>query len=355
MSDRVIGLDIGASSVKAAQVLRKSDGTCVVEKQAARPLPRGAVNDGRIASDERGRVSDTIKKMIAEENFATKEVIFGLNSSSAVFMQEMTAPLMKPEDIEKTIPNVILVQNPNLDPKENEISFTVLGEQEGENGPELKILVYTVRADYAREIAEVVEAAGLTVVGADLNALAVLRAINIQNRPADQLDAIVDIGSNITILMLHHNGIPKFLALDPDSAGYVATDKVADALGYDDHQLAQAEWEKVNNEEPVGLVAQARQEYGQALAAKVAGGFNSYLEKSVEHSALANVTLVGGGSLLHGLGFFLRNSLGATVPLSYAQWDPAIKAANGGEVERSEIGSGGDYLVAVGLGSGKRL
>ena len=354
MSDRVVGLDIGASSVKAAQVLRNGDGTYVVEKQAARPLPRGAVFDGRVDESEHGRVAAEIKALWAEAGFDTKDVILGFNSSSAVFMREMTVPLMKPEDIAKALPEIIVAREPNLDAEHTEFSYTVVGEQEGQHGPELKVLVYSVRADYAEQAARLAEAAELNVVGADLNALAVLRAMQVYDRPANMLDAILDVGANVTMLMLHHNGVPKMMTLDPDSAGNVATDKIAEALGITEQDVAQAEWEKINNQEPVGVVTQARAEYGRNLASKVAGGFANYLNHSEDFESLANVTLVGGGALLNGLGFYLRNALGE-VPLSYAQIADNIVSSNGGEVERNEIGSGGDYLVAVGLGTGARL
>lgn len=354
MSDRVIGLDIGASSVKAVQVLRHGDGTFTIEKQAARALPKGAVHDGRVHETERLRVTETIRQMFAEESFDTKDVIFGLNSSSAVFMQEMVVPYMEPNDVEKSMPLIIEARNSNIDASENEFSYTIVEEFEDEDGRQLRVLVYSARADYAQSIGEIIEAAGLTVVGADLNALAVLRAIAVYPRPDDQLDAIVDIGANITMLMLHHNGVPKMLRLDPDSAGDVATERVLAEMGLDDEHLAKAEWEKVNNQEPVGAVYQARTAYAEGLAIKVAGGFRDYLDKSYVYNSLANVTIVGGGALLHGLGYHLRESLGA-VPLAYAVIDDSISTADGREVEQHENKSGGDYLVAIGLGTAARI
>lgn len=355
MSDRVIGLDIGASAVKAAQVRRNSDGTFVVEKQAARPTPRGAIADGRIVEEERTHVSAIIKQMFDEEDFDTRDVIFGLNSSSSVFMQEMVVPAMLPEDVEKAMPEIIAATNSNIDPEDSEFSYTIVNEFEEEGRPKLRVLVYSCRADYAREVGEVVEAAGLNVVGADLNALAVLRAVALFPRPERSLDAIVDIGANVTLLLLHHNGVPKMLSLDPDSAGDRATEQVLIEMNLDDTDVHKAEWEKINNEDEVGPVSQARAAYAENLSKKIAGGLNSYLERSYEFDALANVTLVGGGAHLHGLGHQLRNALPAAVPLTYAVLAETITDVDGGEVERHEVNSGGDYLVAVGLGTAARI
>lgn len=354
MSDRVIGLDIGSSSVKAAQVLRKGDGTFVVEKQAARAIPSGAIADGRIKEKERLRVTDILSTLFAEEKFATKDVILGLNSSSAVFMQELTVPMMQPEDIDKALPEIITAKNPDLDPSEMEMSYTVVGEVEGEFATELKVLVYSVRADYAREVAEVAEAAGLNVVGADLNALAALRAIAVFPRPPRQVDAIVDIGAEVTVMFLHHNGVPKMLHLDPDSAGQSATTRIADALGLDDEDERQAEWQKINTEEQYGIVPQARNDYSQNLASKIANGFAAYISRSDEFNQIANLTLIGGGSLIYGLGFYLTKALGS-VPLVYAQVAENIVSPDGGDIEITENAAGGDYLVAIGLGTGERL
>ncbi|WP_460866511.1 pilus assembly protein PilM [Nocardioides pakistanensis] len=355
MTDRVVGLDIGASSVKAAQVLRKGDGTFTVEKQAASALPFGVVQDGHVEEKERARVAAIIRQMWTEAKFDTKDVIVGYNSSSAVFMTEMRVPLMKPEDVHKALPTIVEARNPSLSPDENEMSFTVVGEVDGDDGPELRVLAYSVRSDFAEAAGRLVDDAGLNLVGADLSALATLRAMQIQDRPDTQLDALVDIGANITTLVLHHNGVPKMLLLDPDSSGNVATTRIADAMGLDEGDEHQAEWQKINDESPVGIVAQARNEYSANLAAKVANGFGAYLNRHQDQfEGLANVTLVGGGALLHGLGYFLRQSLGS-VPLSYAQVDDNITGPKGGEVERLESASGGDFLVAVGLGTGARL
>ena len=353
MSSRVIGLDLGSSSVKAAQILRHDDGTYVVEHQAARKLPKGVVYDGHIEPARRGRVSSIIAEMFEEEKgFTTKDVIFGLNSSAATFMDEVTVPVMKEEDLAVALPTVLAASNASFDPADNEVSFAVVGIVDTDRGRQMKVLVFRALASYVKDISEVIEAAGLNVVGADFNSLAALRAIETLPRPERQVDAVIDIGANVTTLMLHHNGVPKYLNLDPASAGSVATSKVADALGYDDDD-DQAEFEKINNDEQYGLVAQARNEYSKSLADRVARSFANAIERSTEIDSLASVTLVGGGALLAGASWFLKEAFG-TVPMTYAKIDPSITGKDG-QIRRQEPGSGGDYLVAVGLGTGATL
>lgn len=350
MANRVIGLDIGSSSVKAAQVLRSDDGTFVVERQASRPIPRGAIYDGHIDEKERLRVAAILAKMFDEEKFSTKDVIFGLNSSASVFMEQIDVPVMKDEDLKKALP-AFIEANLEGSAKDNEISYSVVGEVETENGKRLRVLVFRVFAEFAKEIAEVIEKAGLNVVGADVNALAALRAIATQPRPDRQADAIVDIGANVMSLLLHHNGVPKVLTLDPDNAGEVATHRVLDVLGLDEGQEDRAEFHKINDDHNVGLVTQARNDYSKGLAARVAATFRANIDRAEDIDSIAAVTLVGGGALLAGIGYYLREALGE-VPMTYAQFDPRITGKDGAPVQRQEPSSGGDYLVAVGLGTG---
>lgn len=356
MADRVIGLDLGSSSVKAAQVLRTEDGSFVVEQLAARALPRRAVVDGHIEEAERGRVAHIIAKMFAEEKFTTKNVIFGLNSSASTFLKEVLVTPVPEEHQDSALPLMLSAGDASLSPSDNEISYTVVGTEETDAGPKMRVLVYRAASDYVRQVAEVIEAAGLNVVGADLNSLAVLRAIAVQNRPDRQMDAVVDIGANVMTLMLHHNGVPKMLTLDPDSAGDVATARVADALGVDEEDDDSiAEWQKINDTDAVGLVAQARNAYAESTSVRVANAFKTFVGRSEEFDSIAAVTLVGGGVLLAGLSQNLHRALGRNVPMSYAQMDPAFQSVDGTPIQRQEQASGGDYLVSIGLGSGVAL
>ena len=352
MGDRVIGLDIGSGSVKAAQVYR-NNGTFTVEKQAAAPLPHGSVFDGQIAKDSRKQIASIIRNLVEEHNFDTEDVIFGLNSSSSVFMKEITVPpVARPEDLKKALPNIIEAEM-DLAPDTNETSFTVVGEIVDKRQRKLKVLVYSVRSEYARSVAEVIEEAGLNIVGADLNALASLRAVQIQPLPPRQLSAVVDIGSDVTSLMLHENGVPKTLFFDPDMAGTTVTNRIAEMLNLDIEDGA-AEWAKINDQNWDGPVAKIRDDYSKNLAQKVASVFDTTVRKEGDFDKVGHVLLVGGGSLLHGLGVAVREVL-LDAQVDFANFDPTISSDSGDPVERYPQAFGADYLVAVGLGMGETL
>lgn len=356
MSTRVIGLDLGSSSIKASQVLHHDDGTYFVEHQATRQLPRGTIIDGHIEADKKALVINALVEMMsAESKFTTKDAIFGLNSSSSIFMEEVLVPVMDADDLEAALPNVLAAQDEKYAAGKNEIAFAVVGPVGTERGPRLRVLVFRALADYVKEMAELVEAAGLNVVGSDFHALAALRVIDTAPRPDRQADALIDIGANVTSVLIHHNGVPKMLALDPEMAGGVATERVADALGLDyDDDLA--EFHKINNSDSLGLVPQARSRYSEAFVERVHKTLKQFVDSSDDIDSIAAITLVGGGALLAGLSDYLRSTFG-DVPRTYASIGNHVTGGdplgtNG--VRRQEPGSGGDYLVSIGLGTGVR-
>lgn len=353
MSSRVIGLDLGSSSVKAAQVLRKGDGTFVVEHQAARRLPYGAVYDGHVNTDFRDRVSRMIAEMFVEEKFSTKDVIFGLNSSNATFMDEVLVPVVPEKDVASSMPLLLNAQNGAYDDSKAEMSYSIVGVVETPDGPRLKVLVFRALVDPVREMSEVIEAAGLKVVGADLNALASLRVVSTQDRPDMVVDAIVDMGASVTTILIHHNGVPRMLSLDPQFAGGVATERVADALGIDPENV-KAEWSKINDESELGLVPQARTTYAREASSRIQRVISDYVTRTDDVTSVASLTLVGGGALLAGLGESMRRSF-PDIPRAYAQFAGHVTASNPEGILRQERESGGDYLVAVGLGTGAVL
>lgn len=353
MSQRVVGLDLGAGAVKAAQLVRRPDGTFLVEHQASRTLRPGALEDGRVAPNARDFVVSRIRELFADEPFTTKDVVIGLHSSGSVFMDELLLPPMREEDYDAAIPNLIEARASGWSKADSEMSYTVVGPVSTEKGERTKVLVFRVLADYAREAAEIVEEAGLSVVGADLTVLATLRACAIAARPPRCLDVIVDIGANLTSVLVHHNGIPVGMALDPDLAGAEATRRIMEALGWDDDQFDQANWEKIGNSDEGSIVAQVRDDYSRFLASRIAGILETVTPRGAEPYALTSITLVGGGALLTGLGYHLDQAL-SEVPLSFPSLDPHIQvhppAAKAGQ---PQVQVGGDHLAAIGLAAGK--
>lgn len=353
MSKRTLGLDISTRSIKAAQLLAHDNGTWAVEKLHARALSFDCMRDGQVREGKEDVVLAALKDLLGEAKFDTNDVIFGMNSSSACFMTPMEVPLTSPAQLPRALPGYLLAKNPTYNGVDNVYSYTVLGERLDDTGDRaLQLMLYTVRGDYATTLADIIQRAGLRIVGADLSALAALRAVHVEESAPNQIDALVDIGAGLLSILLHHNGVPHMLTLDPDAGGDAASRRTAEALELDfNTEPAKVEWHKINDTATVGQIAQARSDYARSLATKVSNAIDIGLRRSTEQDSVANITLVGGGSLLQGLSPALRTALGGA-PISYARLSSQITGAGGGAVDRTEPTTGGDFLVAIGLATG---
>src|SRR2546423_2671084 len=90
-----IGLDIGSSAVRAAEV--SLDGNRpTVHRFGQVALPAGAVVDGEVA--DVGQVADAIKRLWALAGFKSRSVVVGL-SSQRVIVRQADLPQMSRDDL----------------------------------------------------------------------------------------------------------------------------------------------------------------------------------------------------------------------------------------------------------------
>ncbi|MFC6152550.1 hypothetical protein [Nocardioides yefusunii] len=103
-----------------------------MEKQASIAVPRGTIGDGRVAPGQERKVISLLQELFENAEFDTTDVIIGLNSSGGVFMTDELVPVVRPEDYEQSIPLSLRAENKTLNPREMQISFTIVDEVEDE-------------------------------------------------------------------------------------------------------------------------------------------------------------------------------------------------------------------------------
>ena len=94
-----IGLDIGTSSVRAAQVT-VSKGNAVLDRFGQVGLPPGAVRDGEVADPE--AVAEAIKVLWSRSKFTKKDVVLGI-SNQKVFVRLVQVPWMSPSELRSSL------------------------------------------------------------------------------------------------------------------------------------------------------------------------------------------------------------------------------------------------------------
>lgn len=337
-NDMVLGIDIGSSAIKIAQVNVGKE-RHIVEAYTSVPLPFETVIDGRIADGKHAIVVSALKSALDTDLFTTKNAVVGLNSSSSVFFKNASVPRMSDDTLRRSIVNIVEAEKTGLNMEEMHVDYSVLGNET--RGSKLRLMLYLVQDEYAASLCRAVEDAGLNIVGVDISALATLRGTEINTR-SDETSAIVGIGADIISTLMHRGGIPSALFLDPNGAGREASGHIADALGAS-AESEDVELYKVSNTRFDLDVQSAITEYGDQVALKLVKTFEAFKRTHPDEPPVRSITLVGGGSFLQGLARVIQNHFDLLI--QYGKPEPTFD----GDLSHAVL-----HLTAMGLATGAK-
>ena len=200
-----IGLDIGSSSIRAVEVRRGKDEHTLTNFGQV-PLPPGTVQAGILQDPV--AVTAALKQLWAACKFDTKKVMLGVTNPQLV-VREMSVSNLPAKEMRKSLPFQVRDMLP-LAVERSLLDFHPL-EEPGDN-PTVRGLLIAMPKDAVMTTVQAVEKAGLHVVGVDLASFAVLRAAS---RLDAQVEAIVDIGAEVTSVVVHADGEPLIVRTVP--------------------------------------------------------------------------------------------------------------------------------------------
>jgi type IV pilus assembly protein PilM len=308
----LIGLDIGTSAVRAAEVrLGRTRPVLVRFGQVA--LPVGAVEAGEVV--DAPAVAAAIKRLWREVGFKGRTVTTAV-SGPRVVARTTELPALSDEDLRSSL----AFQVGDLIPiplEEAILDHQILGPAPSEDGAErLRVLVVAAHRDLVRSLLAAVEGAGLTVERLDLVPLALVRALRdggfaeLADGSGSTAEAIVDVGAGVTNVVVHDNGIPSFIRSLP-TGGLELTDAIVSDLGV---ELEEAESLKRRSDSGVE-VAHARQVVNAAVIPvleEIRGSLDFWQAQTVD-GELRHVVLSGGGARAADLAHRLQTLVGTEV------------------------------------------
>lgn len=342
---RVVGLDVGTSAVRAAEVEFSGGGpgkgNASLTRFAQVPLPPGAVQDAEVAQPE--SVSTALKQLWREGGFGTRDVVLGVGSQR-VIVRDLDLPFGPMAQLRASLP--YQVQELLAMPVEEALlDFYPTATFDGPTGPGVRGLLVAASKDLVRGNVMAAQSAGLRPQMVDLNAFALLRALA-RDELRDQVLAIVDVGARVTTVVIAAGGIPRFTRVVP-SGGQNVTDAVAGHM-----QVSAAEAEVLKREIGVGFAVSPDKAAGAAAAAEVTRGLVESVRNTFVYYASNNpgaqidqVLLSGGGAHLPGFGQFLATA--SRLPTMFGDPLRNIKVAQA--AQRKLPGHSSMVAVALGL------
>ena len=208
-----IGLDIGSTAARAAEVAEGSPPTVI--RAAQLPLPPGAVENGEVKDAE--PVSDTLRELWSRGGFKSRKVWLGVGNQRVV-VREITLPAMPEKELRQSLGFQVQEFIP-MPVEDAVLDYHVLGETEADDRPMLRLLLVAAQKSMVDALVSAALGAKLEPMGLDLVPFAMVRAVGStgvgMDLEAGGGEALVDIGAHVTNIVVHSSGETRFVRILP--------------------------------------------------------------------------------------------------------------------------------------------
>ena len=342
---QVVGLSIGASELAAAVVV--NNGRPKLVKAARHALPADMVAGGEVRDSE--ALANEIAAFFSAEDLPRKNVRLGIGSSRTG-VRVFERPTV---DDPRQLANAIRFRAYETLPIPTEEAMLDYHIVEGTTAPDRVLLAVAYR-DLVDRFAATCAAAKIELVGIDIEAFALLRAVGGDPLPAGEraeaARVAVSIGHDRTTVAVSDGRVCEFTRV-LDWGGGRVTSAIARVLEVDAGEAdrikrsldvsSQASGEP-SDERTSRAVETARREVN-GLARELASSLHFYQDQP-DSLGFAEITITGGGAHLQGLAEQLEELVGISVRVA----DPFARVGSGHGI--SSGGQDGSLAVAIGLG-----
>lgn len=303
-----VGLDIGSSCVRAAEVAVKR-GTPTLMRFGQVALPHGAVIEGEIR--DREAVTSAIRTLWSTSRISQRTVAIGFANPRLAIRPAEVPYYGSAAELRSALPFIVGDQVP-MDTSEAVLDFAALEEIRNSDGTrQLAGLLVAGMESVINEYVQCAVEAGLRPACVDLSPFAVLRScvpargLGLTSHP----EAVIEVGADLTHIVIHENGMPRFVRVMP-LGGATITEALVRELG-----LTVSQAEEVKRD--VDLIGTGRADPHQSrLVGHVAGQMVEEVRGTIDYYAatsprgpVTRVVLSGGGSRLCGFAELLADRL----------------------------------------------
>ncbi|MGZ8695001.1 MAG: type IV pilus assembly protein PilM, partial [Gaiellaceae bacterium] len=346
----VVGLKVGASHIAAAQVTSNGGGLELVQ-YARESLDRGIVVGGELRDPE--ALATHLKEFFRKHKLPQKAVRLGIGTNRIGVRRLEITGLADASHLE----NAIRFRAQEVLPiplEEAVLDYQVVGESEDEKGQKTyRVLLVVAYRDLVQRYVRACKAAGLKLVGIDLEAFALLRSLGPTKDAArdDAAVVIVSIGHDRSTFVVADGDTCEFARV-LDWGGGALDVAVARVLDKTPSQVepikmsltlnsTQERLEGHTQEQAVAVYEAVRKEL-QTFVRELVSSLHFY-QNQPGSLGIGEITISGGTAQLPGLAAELQRLIGVTVRVG----DPFTRVAGG---KRDEAGELGSAAVAIGLG-----
>ena len=306
-----IGLDIGSTAVRAAELTEGSPPTVIRAAQV--PLPAGAVENGEVRDVE--AVSEALRELWTRGGFKSRKVWMGVGNQRVV-VREIALPTMPEKELRQSLGFQVQEFIP-MPVDEAVLDYHLIEEIEVDGRPMMRLLLVAAQKAMVDTLVAAATGAKLEPMGLDLVPFAMVRAVGATGAGMELEtsggEAVVDVGAHVTNIVVHAAGETRFVRILP-SGGRDITVAIARGLSVDDEVA-----ERLKRGETVDDF-DATPEQAHEIAMQRATQFVDEIRSSLEFytaqtqgARIERLLISGGGSKLEGFIDILRQRIPVTV------------------------------------------
>ena len=305
--DHLVGLDIGSSSIKVAEIKVTGKGR-VLNKFGMSKVTPGSIVEGRVANAD--ELANDIKTLFKSQKIREKNVAISTGGHSVVIKTINT--LNKPEqELHKTIYSEAEQYIP-YDIDDVNIDYQILGESEF-SPDEINVLLVAVRKDLVAEYIELIHKAGLNPKIIDVDTFALQNIYEIlpyENR--EKITLLIDVGASKTSLNILKTNVSLMMRDNMSGTNQIIEEICSqyDISLADAHLAVNGEINTIGQDK----IQEMSLKIAQAWCSEICEFVNTY-QSGADDEKVENIVLSGGGIFVGGFKESLMSELEADVSI----------------------------------------
>ncbi|MCO4759967.1 MAG: type IV pilus assembly protein PilM [Myxococcales bacterium] len=304
----VIGLDIGTSSIKLAQLKETKKGTQLVNFDSIM-LPPDTIRDGQVMHAP--QLSERIQEIFSLNKVRHKKVAVSLSGHS-VIIKKISLPEMTVEELEDSIQWEAEQYIP-FDIKDVFVDAEIINPNAGQG--QMDVLLVAAKKAIIEEMLDVVRDARVDPQVVDVDAFALYNAFELNYPvPVEETVALINVGAATININVVADGLSSFTR-DITVGGNQLTEEISKQFAV---PWEEAEHMKTSSETTLSMSGVLREV--QRISERVSENLVSEIQRSLDFFAatsmnanISSVYLSGGAALQSGLIDGLERRLGAEV------------------------------------------
>ena len=322
-SRNLVGLDIGDSSIKVAELKDLGKGRGFqLSKLGSESLSAEAIVDGAIMDSQ--LVIETIRRLFQRLKIKNTQVATALSGHS-VIVKRISLPVMTAAELAESI-HWEAEQYIPFDIDDVNLDYQILEGSSLSGEGNMDVLLAAAKKEKISDYTSVITQAGLQPVAVDIAAFALQNAFeaNYEFEP-HQIIALVDIGAAVSSITVLHGGTSVYWR-DINVGGNQYTDAIQKELNLSAEQAERLkrgeEMEGVTYERVLPILSSVNQEVGGEIQKTI----DFFKQISAADDSLDRLYLTGGaGQIVH-----LKESLGERLRTQVEYFNPFRKITPAG-------------------------